>query len=164
MISSVDRYLNALLAFVPQRKGHRYSNDYVSVIHVPAEGPERVYSLVFGAEKHLLTVASYKDAVWEVIEELEASPFGPGVNALQADVELDHPVCDFLDVDSLRSCESFSDGRPGLDYFLMLWQKDGEANVVECYEPYARGSQPWLMVVGALQVLSSQFEYALQDE
>ena len=163
MISAVDRYLNTLLAFVPQRKGRRFAGDYVSLIHVPAVGAEKVYSLVFGEQRHLLTVASYKDAVWQVIEQMD-SPFGPGVRALQADVAVDHPVCDFLDIDSLRSCCSYGDGRPGLDYYLMLWQKDGEANVVECYEPYVRENQAWVSLVGALQVLSSQFEYALQED
>lgn len=164
MISAVDRYLNTLLAFVPQRQGRRFAGDYVSLIHVPAAGAEKVYSLVFGEQRHRLTVASYKDAVWQVVEQLEASAFGPGVRALQAEIEADHPVCDFLDVDSLRACKSYGDGRPGLDYYLMLWQKDGEADVVECYEPYVRANQAWVSLIGSLQVLSSQFEYALQDD
>lgn len=160
MISAVEKYLDTLLAFVPQKKGTRNCKDYVSLIHVPAKGPEKVYSLVLDEEFPVLTVASYKHAVWEVIENVEGDRYSPELDALQAQVPADHPAFIFLDRNSLRRCESFSDGRAGLDYYLMLWQIDGEANVVECYEPYARENQAWLTVVGALQVLSSEYEYA----
>jgi hypothetical protein len=160
MISAVDRYLDTLLAFVPQKKANRFPTNYLSIIHVPAEGPEKVYSLLLDAKQPVLTVASYQSAVWQTVEQLGTPSGRPELDALQATVEADHPVFDYLTIDHLRDCGNHSDGQPGMDYYLMLWQKDGEANVVECYEPYAREDRSWLTVVGALQALSSQFEYA----
>jgi hypothetical protein len=85
------------------------------------------------------------------------------VDALQVVLECDHPAFGFLDLDTLRSCENVSDGGAGMDYYLMLWQKDDEAGVVECWEPYAREDRGWLTIIGALQALSSQFEYAMSQ-
>jgi hypothetical protein len=86
----------------------------------------------------------------------------PELDALQAQVAADHPALDYLLPDTLKSCDNYSDGRAGLDYYLMLWQRDGETGVVECYEPYSREDYSWSTVIGAMQVLSSQYEYAIQ--
>ena len=165
MISVVEKYLETLLAFVPRKRGGRLSKDYISLIHVPAHGPEKVYSLVLDEERPMLTIASYKQAVWEALEDAQISPesYTPEIDALQVELSPDHPAFIFLDRESVSRCESYGDGGNGLDYYLMLWQIDGELGVVESYEPYARESQPWLTVVGALQVLSSEFEYALKE-
>ncbi len=164
MIISIDKYLDALLSFIP-RRGNRLSNDYVSLIHVPATGPERVYSLRYDNDSPLFTVANYRETVWEVLErcEVESIEARPELDALQATLSLQHPVFAFLDSAALAACGNFSDGRSGMDYYLMLWQKDGQANVVECWEPYARNDEAWLTVIGALQTLFGQFEYAAQN-
>jgi len=163
MLSAVDRYLQTLLTFVPRNKANRFIKDYVALIHVPAQGPEKVYSLVQDEEQPLLTVAAYKSAVWEVLDGFEGeSGQKPELDALQAQVDRDHPALDYLDARTLRNCENFSDGQPGLDYYLMLWQMHGETGVVECYEPYSRDDYSWATVIGAMQVLSSQFEYAIK--
>lgn len=163
MILSTEKYLDSLLAFIPKNKGNRLNGEYVSLIHVPAIGSECVYSLSFDEPQALLTVAKYKEAVWEKIEATEVNA-RPELDALQASVSSDHPVFQFLDIETLATCENISDGSPaGMDYYLMLWQKDGQANVVECYEPYSRESKSWLTVIGALQALSSQFEYAITE-
>lgn len=163
MISAVDRYLNTLLTFVPRNKANRFTRDYIALIHVPADGPEKVHSLVLGDDQPLLTVASYKHPVWEIVEDFEeAEASKPELDALQAQIAEDHPVLEYLDTRTLKSCDNYSDGQAGLDYFLMLWQKDGESGVVECYEPYSRDDYAWATVIGAIQVLSSQFEYALR--
>lgn len=166
MILSVETYLDTLLAFVPQKKGNRFGNDYVSLIHVPAHGPERVYSLTHGKERSVLTVASYQEAVWEALQSAANGvdeDYHPQLDAMQAVVDVDHPVFTFLGADTLRSCGNASDGQPGMDYYLMLWQKDGEASVVECWEPYDRNLEHWLTVIGALNALSSQFEHAIAE-
>lgn len=163
MISAVDQYLQTLLTFVPRNKENRFTKDYVALIHVPAVGPEKVYSLVLDKSQPFLTVAAYKSAVWEVLEGFDGAEKGkPELDALQAQVDPAHPVLDYLDSESLQSCENYSDGRAGLDYYLMLWQRDGDSGVVECYEPYCRDDYSWSSVIGALQVLSSQFDYALR--
>ncbi|MBK1878465.1 hypothetical protein [Pelagicoccus mobilis] len=163
MLSAVDQYLKTLLTFVPCNKANRFNNDYIALIHVPANGPEKVYSLAFGENEPLLTVASYKSAVWEIVEHFDSQDQPkPELDALQAQLEADHPALDYLGVKTLRNCENYSDGQAGLDYYLMLWQKDGESGVVECYEPYSRDDYAWATVIGALQVLSSQFEYAIK--
>ncbi len=163
MISAVDQYLKTLLTFVPRKSANRFTKDYVALIHVPAVGPEKVYSLVMDETQPLLTVAAYKSAVWEAIESFGAEAArSPELDALQAQVERDHPALDYLDSKTLMSCDNYSDGRAGLDYYLMLWQRDGETGVVECYEPYSREDYSWSTVIGAMQVLSSQFEYAIQ--
>lgn len=163
MISAVDQYLKTLLTFVPRNSANRFTKDYIALVHVPAVGPEKVYSLVLDEDQPVLTVAAYKSAVWEAIEECGAiagSP--PELDALQAQVASDHPAFSYLDSETLKSCDNYSDGRAGLDYYLMLWQRDGETGVVECYEPYSREDYSWSSVIGAMQVLSSQFEYAIQ--
>lgn len=160
MITAVDRYLKSLLTFVPRNAANRFTRDYLALIHVPAHGPEKVYSLVFDAPKPILTVASYQSAVWEVIESVQEQT--PELDALRVELEADHPALDYLKPRSLSQCHNYSDGRAGLDYYLLLWQRDGEAGVVECYEPYSRDDYSWATVIGALQVLASQFEYALR--
>lgn len=155
--------MEVLLAFIPRSNGNRrHSDDYISLIHVPAQGSERVYSLSFCEPQSLLTVANYKETVWEVLgrNELDEDVALPELDALQATIPNDHPVFEVLDGETLSNCENSSDGVVGMDYYLMLWQKDGQANVVECWEPYGRNDAAWLRVIGALQVLSSQFEYA----
>lgn len=160
MILSTEKYLDSLLSFIPKNKGSRLNSDYVSLIHVPAIGSECVYSLSFDEPHALLTVARYKEAVWKNIEDTEVDA-RPELDALQASVSSDHPVFQLLDLETLATCENISDGSPAsMDYYLMLWQKNGQANVVECYEPYSRESKSWINVIGALQALSSQFEYA----
>ena len=166
MILSVDKYLDALLSFVPRKRGNRLVGDYVALIHVPAAGPERVYSLSFDNEHPFFTVANYRETVWELLQnqgdrEIQTRP---NLDALRAEVSTEHPVFAFLDVASLSACGNVSDGRPGMDYYLMLWQKDGQANVVECWEPYARNDEAWLTVVGALQALYSQYQFAVEGQ
>lgn len=162
MISAIDRYLQTLLTFVPRSgANNRFPKDYVALIYVPANGPEKVYSLVQHDKQPVLTIASYREAVWELVDAFEGEKWQrPELEAIQAEVAPGHPALDFLDTDSLRACRSYSDGRAGLDYYLMLWQRDGESNVVECYEPYSRDDSAWSTVIGSLQLLSSQFEYA----
>lgn len=162
MISRIERYLEALLSFVPRNAGSRFSRDFVALIHVPADGPEQVYSLTLGCDP-ILTVARYRETVWDLLES-----GGPGsmpeLDALQAQVPSDHPVFEYLDREALSACENVSDGMAGLDYYLMIWQKDGVADVVECWEPYGRDQEDWLSVIGALQTLSGQYEYATRAE
>ncbi len=163
MFSAVDQYLQTLLTFVPRNSANRFTKDYVALIHVPAVGPEKVYSLILDEAQPILTVAAYKSAVWEVVDTFGAEGANkPELDALQAQVDSDHPALDYLRTQTLKSCENHSDGQAGLDYYLMLWQRDGETGVVECYEPYSRNDYSWSTVIGAMQVLSSQFEYALQ--
>ncbi len=163
MYSAVDQYLQTLLTFVPRNRANRFTKDYIALIHVPAVGPEKVYSLVLDESQPLLTVAAYKSAVWEVVETLGTEgACKPELDALQAQIDPKHPVLDYLGADTLSSCPNYSDGQAGLDYYLMLWQRDGETGVVESYEPYSRDDYSWATVIGALQVLSSQFEYALR--
>lgn len=164
MYAAVDQYLQTLLTFVPRNKANRFTRDYIALIHVPAHGAEKVYSLVHGDDSAVLTVAAYKEAVWEVVESFEGKPgMKPELDALQAQVESEHPALEYLESDTLAACQNYSDGQAGLDYFLMLWQKDGESGVVECYEPYSRDDYAWASVIGALQTLSSQFEYAMNE-
>lgn len=164
MIISIDKYLDALLSFVPRNRNSRMGGDYVALIHVPATGPERVYSLVYDDQSPLLTVANYRETVWEMLERSENGEreARPELDALQATLSPDHPVFSFLDAAALSACRNLSDGQPGMDYYLMLWQKDGEANVVEAWEPYGHDDQAWLTVIGAMQVLYSQFQYAAE--
>lgn len=161
-MSSLEKYLNILLSFVPHPKGSRLMGDYLSLIHVPAQGTERVYSLVFDSEQPLLTSAQFKETVWQVVEGSGgAGPTeNPTLDALQATVDADHPAFEHLSLEALQACRSRSDGMAGMDYYLMLWQKEGQANVVECWEPYQRNDEAWLAVIGVLQALTSQFEYA----
>ncbi len=165
MLSTVEKYLETLLAFVPKRKAGRHAVDYVSLIHVPVHGPERVYSLVFDKKSPLLTVARYKETVWEIVERkpVDGESLSPELDALQAEVAADHPVFEYLDTPTLGRCQNHSEGGVGQEYFLMLWQKDGQANVVECYEPHFIQDSSWQTVIDAMQALSGQFEYALQE-
>ena len=139
MISAVDHYLKTLLAFVPRNQANRFTKDYIALIHVPAIGPEKVYSLVLDKAQPIFTLAAYKSAVWEVVDSFGGEQSEkPELDALRAEVSSDHPALDYLDAETLGSCLNYSDGQPGLDYYLMLWQRDGETSVVECYEPYFR--------------------------
>lgn len=162
MISAIDHYLQTLLTFVPRNeKTNRFAKDYVALIHVPAEGSEKVFSLVFDELRPVFTVASYKETVWELVDQYDGENWKrPELDALQAQFDDTHPVLEYLDAEQLRNCANFSDGRAGLDYYLMLWQREGESGVVECYEPYCRNESSWKTVIGSLQVLASQFEHA----
>lgn len=162
MSSAVDQYLKTLLAFVPKNKANRFTKDYIALVHVPAFGSEKVYSLVLDEENPMLTIADYESPLWEFVDSDGEFGDKPGVDALQVEVAKDHPVFEYLGTETLKSCQNFSESQPGLDYYLMLWQKNGEAGVVECYEPYARGVHAWTRLIGAMQVLASQFEYALK--
>lgn len=163
MFSAIDQYLKTLLTFVPRNKANRFTKDYIALIHVPAVGAEKVYSLILDKAQPVFTVAAYKSAVWEIVDGFsDASAAKPELDALQAQVDAGHPALDYLDNETLKSCDNYSDGRAGLDYFLMLWQRDGESGVVECYEPYSRKDYSWASVIGAMQLLSSQFEYAMK--
>jgi hypothetical protein len=84
----------------------------------------------------------------------------PEVNVLQANIEKDHPVFNFLDLPLLTKCQDHSDGEQGMDYYMLMWQKDGQASVVECWEPYGRDDFHWMPLIGSMEVLASQFEYA----
>lgn len=163
MFSAVDQYLQTLLTFVPRNNANRFTKDYLALIHVPAVGPEKVYSLVLDERQPILTVAAYKTAVWEHVDAFGEEGFDkPELDALQAQVSPTHPVLDYLGSRTLKACSNYSDGQPGFDYYLMLWQREGETGVVECYEPYSRNDGSWSTVIGAMQVLASQFEYAMK--
>jgi len=162
MTSAIDQYLQTLFAFVPQSgTNRRPSMDYVALAHVPAVGSEKVYSLAFRGSRPLFTLAEYRQPVWELINaSAGALAEKPELEAIQAEVDAEHPVISFLELADLQACGNFSESIPGSDYYLMLWQRQGKAGVVECYEPYSRDDSAWANVIGALQVLSSQFEYA----
>jgi len=165
MTNDIDHYLSALLAFTPgHRRNNRFGGDYASLIHVPADGPEQVYSIVFNEDSNVLTLARYREPVWKYLEDcalVDSNEISPEVNVLQTEVESSHPVFEFVDLPLLLACQDFSDGGPGMDYYMLMWQKDGNASVVECWEPYAQEDQNWMMLIGSMEVLASQFEYAV---
>lgn len=164
MNADIDRYLSTLLSFTPgHKRGNRIGGDYASLIHVPVSGPERVYSIAFGEEVNVLTTAKYQETLWDALEESDSDfidSLRPQVDVLQAEVGADHPVFEFLEVESLSACANFSDGAPGLDYYLLMWQHSGQASVVECCEPFGRDELNWISMIGAMQTLVSQYEFA----
>ena len=166
MLMTIDNYLSTLLAFAHGgQKGRASQGDYVSLIHVPVEGPESVYSLSLDDRQPMLSLARYKETVWEYVRAMSdrERDFQPRVDLLRAAVEEGHPVFNFLSREALEGCVNYGDGQPGLDYFLLMWQRDGACDVVECWEPYGRQDLSWMTLIGALQALSSQYEYALLD-
>ncbi len=162
---NIDRYLTTLLSYTPgHKRGSRIGGDYVSLIHVPVAGPEEVYSVAFGEKGNFLSHAKYRETIWKYLESCDANEtvdIQPLVNVLQAEVDPSHPVFKFIDLSLLRRCENRNDGCSGLDYYLLMWQKDGCASVVECWEPYGRNIESWITLIGAMQVLTSQYEYAM---
>lgn len=167
MSANIDRYLTTLLSFTPgPSRSNRVGEDYASLIHIPVTGPEKVYSVVFGEEANFFTVARYQETIWESMQAGKGTGLledPPQVNVLRAEVETDHPVFEILDVSLLKQCENRSDGGPGLDYYMLMWQKSGCASVAECWEPYGRNDEAWTSLVGAMEVLSSQYEYAVAN-
>ena len=164
MTNDIDRYLSALLAFTPgHKRNNRFGGDYASLIHVPADGPEQVYSIVFNEDSNVLTLARYRETVWKFLEDcdlVESKNVSPEVDVLQSEVDLDHPIFNYIDLPLLLECRDHSDGGPGLDYYMLMWQKDGHASVVECWEPYGRNDRNWMTLIGSMEVLASQYEYA----
>ncbi|MBT3481675.1 MAG: hypothetical protein HN457_09635 [Opitutales bacterium] len=164
MTNDIDQYLSSLLSFTPCRKrNNRFSGDYVSLIHVPANGPEQVYSVVFNDDSNVLTLARYCETVWELLEDCElvgSDDRSPEVDVLQTKVKPDHPVFNFLNRSLLQECQDHSDGERGMDYYMLMWQKDGQGSVAECWEPYGRNDFNWMALVGSMELLASQFEYA----
>ena len=166
MTGSINDYLDALLSFAPTvRDGHFGCRESVSLIHVPAGGSETVYTITYREQDTVLTVARFKKAVWEEVCDsslVDATP-RPEVEVLRAEVAHDHPVFDYLNGDTFDQCENFSEGSPGMDYYMLL-RDDGQMGAVaECWEPYRIQNQPWMTVIGAMQVLSSQFEYEVNE-
>lgn len=165
MTNNIDRYLSTLLAFTPSSKrNNRVGGDYVSLIHVPANGPEQVYSVAFNETSNLLTLARYQEPVWRFLEDCELLGFedaSPEVNVLQSEVERTHPVFEFIDLPLLLECQDHPDGEAGLDYYMLMWQKDGNASVVECWEPYGREDSSWVTLIGSMEALASQIEYSV---
>lgn len=163
----MDRYLSLLLAFVPTgEKGVRRRRDYLSLIHGPACGPERVYSLAFGADSHRFTLSRFREAIWSSLDknsQVGDSLLSPEVDVLQTEAEASHPVFDIVDTRLLRNCQTDNFGGSGLDYYLLMWQKDGQRAVVECWEPFGREKSHWITLIGALEVLASQYEFACSD-
>jgi len=167
MTDSIDDYLEALLAYAPSvQDAHFGCRESVSLIQVPAGESETVYTITFREKDAVLTVVRFKKAVWEEICDsalVEGSP-RPQVEVLRAEVDFDHPVFDYLNGDTFDQCENLSDGRPGMDYYMLL-REDGEAGAVaECWEPYRKQNQAWMTVIGAMQALSSQFEYKVNED
>jgi len=164
MNTEIDRYLSTLLSFAPgPRRTSRIGGDYASLIHIPVTGPEKVYSVAFGDEVNILTVARYRETIWEYMSLGMNGDPSPQVNVLQAEVETSHPVFEILDENLLTECENRSDGGPGLEYCMLVWQKSGHASVAECWEPYGRNDEDWISLIGSMEVLSSQYEYAVAD-
>ncbi len=165
MNAEIDRYLSTLLSFTPgHKRGNQIGGDYASLIHVPVSGPERVYSIAFGEEVNVLTTAKYQETLWDALEESDSDfidSLRPQVDVLQAEVGADHPVFEFLEVESLSACANFSDGAPGLDYLLPTdVAAFGQASVVECWEPFGRDELNWISMIGAMQTLVLQYEFA----
>ena len=165
--TEMDRYLSSLLAFVPTGgKGVRCGRDYLSLIHVPACGPESVFSLDFGEERHRFTLSRFRNAIWTSLDknfQKTHSARSPEVDVLQSEAEATHPVFEILDTALFGDCKSDSFGGSGLDYYLLMWQKEGRGAVVECWEPFGRQKSHWMTLVGALEVLASQYEFACSD-
>ncbi|MAM92798.1 MAG: hypothetical protein CMI15_15195 [Opitutaceae bacterium] len=163
----MDRYLSSLLAFVPTGgKGIRRGPDYMSLIHAPADGPERVYSLVFGKDSHRFTLSRFREAIWSSLEkssQIGVSTGSPEVDVVQTEAEASHPVFEILTTALLEDCETDSLGGSGLDYYMLMWQKDGLGSVVACWEPFGRQKSHWITLIGALEVLASQYEFACSD-
>lgn len=167
MNADIDSYLSTLLSFSPgHNRANRIGGDYVSLVHVPVTGPEKVYSIAFGDQSNILTVARYSETIWEYLKTGNGSEClgtAPQVNVLQTEVDLCHPVFEILDLPLLKECGNRSDGGPGLEYYLLMWQKSGNASVVECWEPYGRNDDDWITLIGGVEVLSSQYEYAASE-
>ncbi len=167
MNCSIDRYLSTLLSFTPAHKRHnRFSGDYLSLVHVPAEGAERVYSLVLNPKAHIFTLARYQETVWEGLEDRELvgeSEYSPEVNVLRTFVDATHPICSLIDAALLLDCEDRSDGGAGMDYYMLMWQKDGNASVVECWEPFGRNDPAWTTLISAVETLATQYEFTAAE-
>ena len=163
----MDRYISSLLAFVPKGgKGARRGRDYLSLIHAPTCVPESVFSLDFGEKRHRFTLSRFRNAIWTSLDknfQKTNSARSPEVDVLQSDAEATHPVFGILDTVLLVNCKSDSVVGSGLDYYLLMWQKEGRGGVVECWEPFGRQKSHWIMLVGALEVLASQYEFACSD-
>lgn len=161
---AIDRYLSTLLAYAaPARCGRPVSSDCLGLVHAPAQGPESVRSLVWGADGACaFTLSRFRQTVWEWAaragDRADAPP--PPVDVLRARVEPGHPVFNHLDARLVRACRNRFEGGAGMDYYLLLWRLGGESQAVECYEPHLRQDAPWTTLVNALQTLSSQYEYA----
>lgn len=164
---SIDKYLSTLLSFAPCDKGDgRKAGDYISLIHIPVEGPEEVYSLSFDSSNPTLVVARFQETVWDYLAKSRSGScqLAPQVDVLQAITEYEHPIFDYVNPSLLADCMSHSDGRPGMDYYLLMWQFDGYSSVSECWEPYRRGASSWITLIGAMQALSSQYEYTVREK
>ena len=163
----MDRYISSLLAFIPKGgKGARRGRDYLCLIHAPTCGPESVFSLDFGEERHRFTLSRFRNAIWTSLDknfQKTNSARSPEVDVLQSEAEATHPVFGILDTALLGNCKSDSFGGSGLDYYLLMWQKEGRGGVVECWEPFGRQKSHWITLVGALEVLASQYEFACSD-
>ena len=145
MEDSIDLYLDALLSFVPRDSNDgRDREDYATLIHVPGKGPERVYSMIFGKETMALTKAQYLETVWEFVEK--GSSIHPPVDILKTDVDHLHPVFEYLNPDALEKCVNYSDGCPGMDYFLLMWRHGDRSGTAECWDPLGRVERSWLSV------------------
>ena len=85
------------------------------------------------------------------------------MDVVQTEAEASHPVFEILTTALLEDCETDSLGGSGLDYYMLMWQKDGWGSVVECWEPFGRQKSHWITLIGALEVLASQYEFACSD-
>ena len=85
------------------------------------------------------------------------------MDVLQSEVEATHPVFENLDTMILGNCKSDKFRGSSLDYHLLMWQKEGRGAVVECWEPFERKKSDLITLVGALEVLASQYEFACSD-
>lgn len=167
MTGSIDRYLSTLLSYTPAHKRyHRFAGDYLSLVHVPANGAERVYSVVCNPKAHILTTVRYRETVWKSLEDRELVgdvEFSPQVDVLRTSADATHPIFKIIDQDLLSACRDQSDGGEGMDYFMLMWQKDGEASVVECWEPFGRDDANWTTLISAVETLASQYEFAAAE-
>ncbi|MCH6255862.1 hypothetical protein MLD52_04840 [Puniceicoccaceae bacterium K14] len=154
---AVDRYLSSLLAYTPARISQvRDVGDFICLIHVPASGSEKVFSLHANDGVVTYTQAAFKQSVSDYVMTGETAK--PEVDVLRSQIRADHPAIAYLKEGVVKSCDDCSDGSAGLDYYLLIYQFKGELQTVECWEPFGRECSSWHHVISGFQTLGQQFE------
>ncbi|TVR53942.1 MAG: hypothetical protein EA425_02755 [Puniceicoccaceae bacterium] len=159
MILTPYNYLKTLLEAAAEEDARSLlDGDYVCLVRIPVERPEEVFLAGLGEDNLHLSVLRFEEIVWQ---RLATAPEGDhGVWAdLQAessacDLEGDHPFAAFLAPEQLRACQAFSEGGPGMEYYMLFWNKGDQKGVSECWEPYGRLQHPWMQLISAFQSAS----------
>lgn len=157
MTGSLDRYLSTLLTYTAASSSSlRESGDFACLIHVPANGTEKVYSVGLNERTVLFSHTDFQQTVSEYLKSGGGSK--PSVKVVQSSLSGSNPAFDYLSDWTLRKCVDTGENQGSSDYYLLILSLGGQMRSTECWEPFSGEVTAWKDVIGSFEVLGEHFK------